>query len=146
MKKLAVLASFALLSLSLFATEPVTVSDKVLGAFKQSFKNVTDAVWHEHSDRFEVRFFQNEINTQITYSKDGSVLKAIRYYGQESLPLFIREKLQKEHADKKVFGITEFTTGETLNYYIVLENAATWTHVKCSAGGEMNVFKKLRKA
>jgi hypothetical protein len=146
MKKLAVLAVTVLFSLSLFASDPVAVNEKVLQAFQQSFKNASAIEWQESGDRFEVKFVYNEINSRITYNKDASVVSVLRYYGEEQLPLLLRAKLQKEFAGKHVFGITEFSKEGTLDYYIVLEDATTWSHVKCNSNGEMEVYKEFTKS
>ncbi len=146
MKKLVLLFVSALFSLSMFASEPVLVNEKVLRAFNQSFKNAPDAVWYEYTDRFEVRFAQNAVKSTITYDRNGSVLRVIRYYGEENLPLFVRTKLAKQFAGKKVFGVTEYATEGTMDYFIVLEDATTWSHVRCSATGEAAVYQKYKKA
>lgn len=146
MKKLVTVAVTALLSLSIYATPPSAVNEKVLQAFEQSFKNVSDVVWHEYKDCFEVKFTQNAIDSRITYDPNGNILKTIRYYGEEQLPLFVRAKLQKQFAGKKVFGVTELASEGELDYYIVLEDATTWSHVKCASTGNMQVYKKYKKA
>jgi len=146
MKKLATLAVTALFSLSLLASDPVAVNEKVLLAFQQSFKNASSVEWHESGNRFEVKFLYNEINSRITYNKDGSVFSVLRNYGEEQLPLLLRAKLQKEFAGTHVFGVTEYSTEGTLDYYVVLEDATTWSHVKCNSNGDMQVYKKYTKA
>lgn len=146
MKKLVALAATALLSLTIFATEPSAVNEKVLQAFEQSFKNASGVVWHEYADRYEVKFLHNSIDSRITYDADGNIIKTFRYYGEENLPLFVRAKLQKIYAGKKVFGVTELSSEGEMDYYIVLEDATTWSHVKCSATGNLELYKKYKKA
>jgi hypothetical protein len=146
MKKLLSLAVSALFSLTLFASDPVAVSEKVLQNFQNSFKAASDVSWYEYQDRFEVKFVYNEIDSRITYRKDGTVSRVIRYYGEAQLPLMLRSKLQKQFAGKKVFGVTEYATEGTMDYFIVLEDDTTWSHVRCSATGEAEVYQEYRKA
>ena len=141
-----ILAVTALLSLSIYAAPPSAVNEKVLQAFEKSFKNASDVVWHEYKDSYEVKFLHNSIDSRITYDADGNVLKSMRYYGEEQLPLFVRAKLQKQYAGKTVFGVTELASDGELDYYIVLEDAKTWSHVKCTSTGNMEVYKKYKKA
>ena len=146
MKKLFSLAVSALFSLTLFASDPVIVNDKVLQAFQKSFKNASDVTWNEYGNSFEVKFVYNEIDSRITYHKDGSVARVIRYYGESQLPLLLRSRLQKQFDGKTVFGVTEFSQENEMDYFIVLEDATTWSYVKCSASGEMRVYKELKKS
>jgi hypothetical protein len=146
MKKLMILAVTALFSISIYAAPPTAVNEKVLQAFEKSFKDASGVVWHEYGDRFEVKFLHNAIDSRITYDADGNILRTIRYYGEEQLPLFVRAKLQKQYAGKKVFGVTELASEGELDYYIVLEDAKSWSHVKCTSTGTMEVYKKYKKA
>lgn len=145
MKKILVAAATVLFSATSFAAEePVT--EKVLKAFQQSFTNAEGATWHDYTDYFEVTFKHNAIDTRISYSDDGDILKTVRYYAGGQLPPFVQAKLQKNYSDKKVFGVTEIATqGETV-YHVVLEDKTTWLHVACNAWGEVSVTKKYRKA
>ena len=58
----------------------------------------------------------------------------------------LRSKIQKQYTGKKVFGVTEMATDGELNYYIVLEDAKTWSHITANAAGEMMLYKKYKKA
>jgi len=146
MKKLATFAISALLSCCLYAAEPAAVTEKVLQAFEQSFKTASAVVWHEYDDRYEVKFLHNAIDSRITYDKEGNILRTIRYYAGEQLPLMICAKLQKQHPGKKVFGVTELSAEGEVDYFIVLEDKYNWHYVKCSPNGSMSTYQKYRKA
>lgn len=146
MKKLLAFAASVSICFTLMAAEPLRVNDKVLQAFEQTFKNASGVVWYEYNNSFEVKFMHNSIKCNISYDKEGSILNTIRYYGEQELPLLIRAKLQKQFPGKKVFGVTEISSESMLDYYIVLEDATTWRHVKCSATGNVESYKKYRKA
>ncbi len=148
MKKILVAAAIILSSTTSFATntEPAPVTEKVLQAFEQSFKNAEKVSWHEYLNYYEVKFLHNDVDSRIVYDAEGNILKTTRYYGEEQLPLFIRAKLDRQYKGKKVFGVTELAAEGELDYYIVLEDAKTWTHVKCNATGSMEMQKKYKKA
>jgi hypothetical protein len=146
MKKLLSLAVTALFSLTLFASDPVIVNEKTLQAFQESFKNASDVEWYEHGDSYEVKCMYNDIDSRITYRKDGSVIRVIRYYGGEQLPLLLRAKVQKQFSGKTIYGVTELSQGDKIDYFIVFEDAASWSHVKCSANGETIVYNEFAKS
>ena len=146
MKKLLSLAFVALSSLTLFASDPVAVNEKVLQNFQKSFSTASDVTWYDNGNSFEVKFIYNEVDSRITYLKDGTVTRVVRYYGEGQLPLMLRTKLQKEFDGKTVFGVTEFSQDNEIAYFIILEDATGWSHVKCTTNGEMRVYKELKKS
>ena len=148
MKKLLLSVTAAIFSLAVFAAAPTTVTEKVLKAFNASFKDAQQVVWEENTESnvYEVKFMHNDIKSRITYDPDGNILKAIRYYKEEQLPILIQGKLKQKYASKKVFGVTEVATPDNLEYHIVLEDAKTWTIVISDANGFMAVDKKYKKA
>ncbi len=146
MKKIFLTAVTTLFTFVLFAAEPVSINEKVLQAFQKSFKHAQDVSWHEYNTHYEVKFTHNAVDSRITYDTEGNILKTIRYYGEDQLPLFLRAKLQKQYKDKKVFGVTELAEEGQLDYYVILEDEKNWIHVKCDAVGSMSVYKKYKKA
>ncbi len=146
MKKFFLIAVTAMFSLGLFAAEPLSINEKVLEAFQKSFKHAQDVSWHEYDNRYEVKFTHNTVDSRITYDTEGNILKTIRYYGEDQLPLFLRAKIQKQYKDKKIYGVTELAEEGELDYYVILEDAKNWIHVKCDPVGSMSVYKKYKKA
>jgi hypothetical protein len=146
MKKLLSLAVTALFSLTLFASDPVIVNEKTLQAFQESFKNASGVEWYEHGNSYEVKCMYNGIDSRITFRKDGSVIRVVRYYGADQLPLLLRTKLQKQFSGKTIFGVTELSHENKMDYFIVFEDATTWSHVKCNANGETIVYNELTKS
>jgi hypothetical protein len=70
----------------------------------------------------------------------------LRYYTEKNLPVTILCRLQKKYADKTVFGVTEVSTESTVEYFIKLEDATTWTTVRANIDGGMQVVEKYKKA
>lgn len=144
MKKLAILtAVICFFALSSFAAGP---NEKVLKVFSKTFVQAEGVSWLELSDFYEVTFRQNNTQMRIVFDSDGNILKSIRYYGGDMLPIFIQGKLSKKYADKKVFGVTEVTTADQVTYQIVLEDSKTFTHVRSDAFGNMEVEKSFNKS
>jgi hypothetical protein len=93
-----------------------------------------------------VNFKQGEILTKIEYDKEGNFLSSIRYYSEKNLPVNVLVRLQKKYTDKKVFGVTEVTSDNVVEYYIKLEDESNWITVKSNADGNMQVVEKYKKA
>jgi hypothetical protein len=105
MKRIFLAATSLFCSLIVLAEEPV--NEKVMHAFTQSFKHVKDVVWHEYANYYEVVFKQQDIRARISYDTDENIVKSLRYYTEDQLLFFVRAKLQKQYAGKKVYGIYE---------------------------------------
>ena len=93
-----------------------------------------------------VNFKQGEILTKIEYDKEGNFLNSIRYYSEKNLPVNLLVRLQKKYTDKKVFGVTEVTSDNVVEYFIKLEDANNWITVKSNGDGNMQVVEKYKKA
>ena len=144
MKKIILIAATVFFCASAsFAADP---TQKVLDAFNKTFQQVKDVSWQDVDNKFEANFSQNNITFRIMYDGDGNVVKSIRYYYGQTLPIFIQAKLAKKYDGKKVFGVTEVSTDSELTYYIILEDDKTWTHIQSDAFGNMFTEKKLKKA
>jgi len=129
-----------------FAADGFTISEKILNTFKQTFPDAQQVKWLEQTDRYTVNFKENGILTKIDYDKDGNFISSLRYYSEKNLPINILCRLQKKYADKKVFGVTEMTAENTVEYYIKLEDNENWITVKSNVDGNMQVVEKYKKA
>jgi hypothetical protein len=143
MKKLMIAASALLFSLAVWAAGP---NEKVLESFRKTFTNASDIVWNEVDDRFEVKFLHNSISTRVSYDQDGNILRTVRYYFEESLPILIRMKVQNKFKGLKVYGVTESTADGEVSYHIVLHDETNWVIVDSDAYGYIKVDKKFKKA
>ena len=121
-------------------------SQKVLDAFKKTFTTVKDVSWQEVDNRYEANFSQNNIIYRVSYDEEGNVVKSIRYYYGETLPIFIQAKLNKKYDGKSVYGVTEVTSENEVIYYIILQDDKNWIHVQSDAYGNMFTEKKLKKS
>jgi hypothetical protein len=145
MKKLIILTGlFAALSVA--ASSPPEVSEKVLNAFNKTFMKATDVVWHEMRNLYEASFKQSEIISRAIYDANGNLLRTTRYYSQENLPIHILTKIQKKYAGKSIYGVTELSTGDGVSYYITLQDDTHWYVVESDSWGSLEQTKKFKKA
>ncbi len=145
-KTLFTFACFLTLTAGAFASDGISISEKLLSTFKQTFPDAEHVKWLEASDRYTVNFSENGILTKIDYDKDGNFISSIRYYTEKNLPINILCRLQKKYADKKVFGVTEITTDAAVEYYVKMEDASNWITVRSNVDGNMQVVEKYKKA
>jgi len=134
------------ISTGAFAAGDYTISDKLLQTFKQTFPDAQQVIWSEQGDKYTVNFRQDEILTKVEYDKDGNFLSSLRYYTEKNLPVTILCRLQKKYPEKKIFGVTEMATESSVEYYVKLEDATTWTTVRSNIDGNMQVVEKYKKA
>jgi hypothetical protein len=121
-------------------------NEKVLEAFNKTFPNVKEVAWTENEHSFEVKFKQNEILSRVTYDADGNILKTLRYYYEQNLPLLILSKVKNKFSDKKIYGVTEEASDEGTFYHIILEDEKHWINITADSYGGIKVDKKFNKA
>jgi hypothetical protein len=145
MKKILLAAAFAISSLSLFAAGP-GVDEKVLEAFNKTFRNAQDVSWTEMEDTYQVSFKQNTITSKITYDRRGNIVKTLRYYFEEQLPLLVLSRIKNKYSGKSVHGVVEVSSEAGTFYHITLEDEKNWMEIKADNFGNLSVEKKFRKA
>jgi hypothetical protein len=119
---------------------------KVLSAFNKTFPNVKEVVWAEADNSYEVKFKQDEILSKVTYDKEGNILKTLRYYYEQQLPVLISTKIKSKYKDKKIFGVTEESSEEGTFYHVILEDAKHWINITVDSYGSITVDNKFKKA
>jgi hypothetical protein len=125
------------------ADEP---NQKVLDAFNKTFQNVKEVAWTESDHSFEVKFKQNEILSKVTYDTDGNIVKTLRYYYEDNLPLLVVSKVKNRFNDKKIFGVTEESSEDGTFYHIILEDEKHWINITSDSYGVIRVDNKYKKA
>lgn len=143
MKKTIITLAAFFLMVTAFAATP---NDKVLRVFNATFSSPQEVTWYDHEDYYDVSFVQAGIRSTVKYDKEGNFMSSIRYYGEQNLPINIICQLKKKFADKKVFGVTEMTNAEEVNYYVKLVDEKNWITVKISGNGLMTSVEKYKKA
>lgn len=142
MKK--VITTFAALFMivAAFASAP---NDKVLKIFNATFISPQEVTWYDHADYYDVSFVQAGIRSSVKYDKEGNFMSSIRYYGEQNLPINVVCQLKKKYASKKVYGVTEVTNSDIINYFVKLEDEKNWITVRVSGNGQMTSIEKYKK-
>ncbi|MEO8412141.1 MAG: hypothetical protein ABI472_00715 [Ginsengibacter sp.] len=133
---------------SIFAAPAPVVTEKVLKVFHDAFPEVKQPTWYSFEGYYEVFFTNpdNNMSCRIDYSPDGEVLSTTRYYTEPDLSPVIRAKIYEKYPGKKIFGITEVSNSEKIEYHIVLEDNKYWYNIESNATGDIRLEKKLTKA
>jgi hypothetical protein len=121
------------------------VNEKVLKTFKATFPNAQNVTWQTVSERYTAQFKQNGIQTIVNYDYEGNLLSAIRYYSEDNLPINLIVTLKNKYPSKKIFGVTEVSTNDTIDYFVKLQDNTTWMTVKSDAEGNTEVIEKFNK-
>jgi hypothetical protein len=121
------------------------VNEKVLKTFKATFPNAQNVTWQTIAERYTAQFRQNGIQTIVNYDYEGNLLSATRYYGEDNLPINLIVTLNAKYPAKKIFGVTEVSTNDTIDYFIKLQDQTTWMTVKADAEGNTEVIEKFNK-
>ena len=142
-KTIVTFACVFLIGATTFAALP---NDKVLKTFNSTFNRAREVRWSDHTDYYEVSFVQSQVRATIKYDLNGSFISSIRYYTKENLPANILAQLKSRYPDKSIFGVTELTGNEEINYFVKLQDKKNWITVKVRGSGEMEVVEKYKKA
>jgi|SRR5438045_569957 predicted transcriptional regulator with HTH domain len=123
-----------------------TPNEKILKNFSDAFPKAENVTWYESENDTQVQFNSGKIKCKLWYDADGNVTKTNRYYTQESLSPFILARVQQKYNGKKIYGITEVSSDEGLNYFIILEDEKKWYHVTSDSIGNLKLEDKYNKA
>ena len=146
MKKLFLIAAIAFGFAAQASTPPAEVTERILKAFKETFKAATDITWHEYSDYYQANFRVAEVQIRAQYSDDGTLLKTIRYYGEDQLLPHIVAKLKSKYRGKIIHGVTETTSDSEVSFVINLKDKEHWYTVKSDAYGNLEQTAKFNRA
>lgn len=139
------LACMILLATTSFANAP-SPNEKVLKVFEATFSSPEEVKWYDHANHYDVSFVISGIRNNVRYDKSGNFMSSTRYYAEQHLPTHILSKLKNKYPDKKIFGVTEITGSEEINFYVRLEDDKNWITLKISANGYIQLYEKYRKA
>jgi hypothetical protein len=145
MKKI-VLTSLLFTAVIAQAATPPEINEKILKSFKQTFAYAEDVVWQEKDNSYQVNFWQGEINIRARYDEQGKLLSTIRYYYEKQLPPSVLAKVKSKYAGKTIFGVTEVSSEEEINYFITLRDDTHWYTVKSDVFGSLQQTDKFKRA
>jgi len=149
MKKLFLIAALASTILSYANVNPnpnpTAISDKVLSAFKETFKSATEITWHEFTNYYQANFKVAKIQVRAHYSEDGQLLKTIRYYDEDNLMPNIVASLKKRFKGKTIHNVTETSSPNQIDYVINLKDGENWYIVHSDMYGNLQLVTKFKR-
>jgi hypothetical protein len=145
MKKIILTVAVALSTLCSFAGE-VTVSSKVLDAFKTNFASAKEVTWTVNPDYYKAAFVFNDQHVFAFYSTDGELMGTTRYISSLDLPISLQADLKKEYSNYWISDLFEVSNSEGTGYYITLENADSKIVLKSKGGESWKTYQKNTKA
>lgn len=145
MKKFLLISSFLIAGFSSIAASN-TIDEKLIRSFRQTYPNAVQVSWTEYPETNVVYFAEAGVRATIIYKKDGTLLKAIRYYKEANLPYYLVDAIREKYPEKKIYSVTEISTSFNIGYFIKLEDAKTWMTIQMDSDGISKVIEKFRKA
>lgn len=136
---------FVVLGSVLLLSANAAPNRKVLNAFNASFKKAENVKWEEFPDHYTVYFSWSGIRTTLHYDTEGNVIGSTRYYKPDQLPLHLFNKLKKEYPERELFGVTEVSVGDDVNYYVKMLDSKHWFTILLDAAGNSRVYEKYKK-
>ncbi len=153
------LASFALaIALNSFANtipnikegpkekEVLKVKKGLEQSFENNFPNAENVRWIDDAEGYTVSFTANKIVTRVNYDLQGKFTGSLRNYSKDLLPYYLVDQLKQKYPGESIFGITEITTPTSINYFVKLEDAKSWTTVVLDNDGGMTVTEQFNKS
>jgi hypothetical protein len=145
MKKIAIAGFTLLIAFQSFAWSGPDVQKLLQQSFEQSFPNAEHVTWSDDPNGYTVSFTVKSILTRLSYDKKGRFTGSLRNYSEQMLPFYITNMLKQKYPDDKIFGVTEITSSDDINYFVKLEGAKNWITVRIDNDGNSMVVEKYRK-
>lgn len=146
MKKIILIAALFVGIAATATTPPYEVSEKILKAFNQDFGQVPDVVWNEFDNIYQANFKEADIQVRAQYDAEGTLIKTIRYYGEKQLLPNIVSKLKKKYTNREIFGVTETSSDNEVNFIVTLKDDKNWYVVKSDVYGNLELTDKFKRA
>ncbi len=133
------------LSFNAAASNANPVNDKAQKTFNLLFKDADNVKWSEAGESYEAFFDSEGIKTRVTIDTKGNLLETIRYYNESSLPANVLYNVKNDYKGKEVFGVTEVTNKNGVNYRIVLKDDKYYTHINANNSGDTELVVKHKR-
>ncbi|WP_114792904.1 hypothetical protein U0035_03215 [Niabella yanshanensis] len=142
-----ILSAAVILSLTFNAAAAIAkpVNDKAQKTFDLLFKDADNVKWSESNSNYEAFFDSEGIKTRVTIDAKGNLLQTIRYYGESNLPANVLYNVKNDYKGKEVFGVTEVTNKNGVNYRIVLKDDKHYTHINANNSGDTELVSKHKR-
>lgn len=130
---------------SFAATTDPLINDKAQQTFNETFKNAYDVSWTATGNNYEAFFTVDGIKTRALIDNKGTLVQTIRYYNADKLSSFVLASLQSNYKGMEIFGITEVTNENGVNYRIILMDNKYYTHINANSAGETQMVKRYKR-
>lgn len=120
-------------------------NQKVITTFNQIFKNATNVVWSQPGEYYEASFTSYAIKTRALLDARGNLVQTIRYYKEDRLPANVLYHVKKAYPQKDIWGITEVSNSNGVNYRIVLKDDKKYTNINANTAGDTEVVSEYER-
>jgi hypothetical protein len=122
-----------------------TINEKLVQTFRESYPNAVNIVWKEYPETYAVYFKVDSVRSNIIFSKNGTFIRAFRYYGEDYLPYYLAAAVRRKYPKMKIHDVTEVSTPDNIEYYIKLEDAKIWMTIKLDSEANITRLEKFWK-
>ncbi|MBO9595691.1 MAG: hypothetical protein J7599_22505 [Niabella sp.] len=145
MKRLTFFMLLCCLASGAFAANPI-VGERALKSFHALFSNVQNVVWISGKEYSDVSFKAEGKLMKARFDNAGNLIQTIRYYKEEGLPVFVRQRIRKQYKGCEIYGVTELYTKDALTYTFSLRNDRHLFVVLADLNGEVISSKKYTRS
>ncbi len=132
-----------LLSVSLFASEPVKVAPVVKAAFQNDFSKASQVKWEKSDDFYFATFKLNDVKVDAAYTLAGELIGTSRRITSEQMPLPVSIAVAERYAGYQIGkSVVELSFEGVTRYYVMVSNADQEFQLKCFSNGDIEVEKR----
>ena len=122
------------------------VSPPVIRNFLKTYKDVSDEKWIAVKEGFVALFNLNDIDYQVAYTKKGDLIRTIRSYNEDKMPLDIRHIVKSIYYDFEINRAHEIETPrDPITYVVQLVGKKELINLEIY-DGEMEVLQRFNKS
>ena len=145
MKKILIAAILVISGLGSMAAGK-SINEKLLQIFRETYPNAVKVSWLEYPETYLVYFEEEGVKANIIFNQDGTFIRATRYYTEEYLPYYLAAAIRGKFPKMKIYGVTEVSTPDNIEYYVKLEDDKNWVTIKLDSAANITRLEKFRKA
>lgn len=131
-------------ALFLLANNP-PLDERVSKSFHTIFKEAENTVWVTHEKYNDVSFKVNDMPMRARFDNEGNLTILTRYYEENKLPVFVKQKLNREYKGFQIYGITELSGPEIFSYTIAMRSDKKITVVVTDINGSVVSERKFKR-
>jgi hypothetical protein len=95
------------------------VNPSVIRNFLKTYREVSGEKWIEVKDGFVAMFNYNGMDYQVAYTKKGNLLRTIRSYSEDKMPMDLRHIVKSNYYDYDITRVHEIETPLAPITYVV---------------------------